>query len=111
MDSEVARLLREAEQSAIELVRTHQSELGQLVTLLLEKETVDGEEVYRIFGRAMPVHRSADTLAIAPHRAWPPDRVPATGPAPAVTAQPATAPDPAAQPGAQAGAQGADGQR
>jgi cell division protease FtsH len=107
VDSEVARLLREAEQSAIELVRTHRSELGQLVTLLLEKETVDGEEVYRIFGRAMPVHRPADTLAIAPHRASPPDQVPATGPVPAATVHPAPAPGSAALPGAQ----GTDAQR
>src|SRR5216683_4347837 len=38
IDGEVARLLREAEQSAVALIRAHRAELGQLVELLLEQE-------------------------------------------------------------------------
>ena len=40
IDRKVARLLREAEQTAVELIRSYRPELGQLVALLLEHETV-----------------------------------------------------------------------
>jgi cell division protease FtsH len=66
IDSEVARLLREAEENAVALLRSHRSELDQLADLLLEHETVDGEMVYRLIGSQMPEHRP-DTL-VAPHR-------------------------------------------
>jgi len=66
IDSEVARLLREAEETAVSLIRSHHYELGQLVGLLLEKETVDGAEVYRIVGRPVP-ERRLEELTVAPH--------------------------------------------
>ena len=81
IDSEVARLLREAEQSAVALIRAHRAELGRLVSLLLEKETVDGEDVYRIVGRAMPQHRPIDALVMSPHMAAAPHQAPAPHPA------------------------------
>jgi cell division protease FtsH len=65
IDSEVSRLLREAEQSAVELVRSHRAELDQIVSLLMEHETVDGAEVYRIVGRPVPEGRTAETMS--PH--------------------------------------------
>jgi cell division protease FtsH len=68
IDSEVARLLREAEQRAVDVIRSHRPELDQLVSLLLEDETVDGEAVYRIVGRPVPQHRPQE-MAIAPHGA------------------------------------------
>ncbi|HSZ47915.1 MAG TPA: hypothetical protein VK823_21435 [Streptosporangiaceae bacterium] len=80
IDSEVARLLREAEQSAVALIRSHRAELDQLVSLLIENETVDGAEVYRIVGRPVPVGRT-DELNIVPHPA--PAGATATGPGPA----------------------------
>jgi cell division protease FtsH len=67
IDREVARLLREAEENAINKIRTHSEQLDQLVSLLLERETVDGSEVYRIAGRPVPVGRSADEITVAPH--------------------------------------------
>jgi cell division protease FtsH len=54
IDEEVSRLLREAEQRATDLLSTHRPALDRLVQLLLEKETVDGEEVYAIVGRERP---------------------------------------------------------
>jgi cell division protease FtsH len=51
IDVEVSRLLRQAEQRAIELLKGHRAELDALVSLLLEQETVDGTQVYRIAGR------------------------------------------------------------
>ena len=68
IDSEVTRMLREAEETAVSLIRSHHYELGQLVALLLEKETVDGAEVYRIVGRPVP-ERRLDELTVAPHGA------------------------------------------
>ncbi|MGH3155165.1 MAG: hypothetical protein ACRDNF_01105, partial [Streptosporangiaceae bacterium] len=65
IDREVARLLREAETTAVDLISSHRTELGKIVDLLLEQETVDGDALYRIAGLPMPEHRP-DDLAIAP---------------------------------------------
>jgi len=66
VDSEVSRLLREAEETAVGLIRSHRAELEQLVNLLLEQETVDGSAVYRIVGKPVPEHKPEE-MAIAPH--------------------------------------------
>ncbi len=50
VDHEVSRLLREAEDRAVGLLRSHRPELDGLVSLLLERETVDGSDVYRLAG-------------------------------------------------------------
>jgi cell division protease FtsH len=68
IDSEVSRLVREAEQTAVTLIRTHQRDLDRLADLLVEKETVDGAEVYRLLGLAVPEHQP-EGQAIAPGRA------------------------------------------
>jgi cell division protease FtsH len=60
IDSEISRLLREAEQRAVELIRSHRGELDRLVALLTENETVDGEAVYRILGLPVPEHRAEE---------------------------------------------------
>jgi cell division protease FtsH len=65
IDREVARLVREAEENAVGKIRSHRYELGQLVDLLLERETVDGVEVYRIVGLPVPT-RGPDELTVAP---------------------------------------------
>jgi cell division protease FtsH len=65
IDGEVSRLLREAEQTAVDLIGSHRPELEQLVALLLEQETVDGSAVYRIVGKPVP-QRRPEELAIAP---------------------------------------------
>ena len=54
VDAEVARLLREAEQRAVDLLTSHRGELDKLTGLLLEHETIDGETVYRLVGRPVP---------------------------------------------------------
>jgi cell division protease FtsH len=51
IDNEVSRLLREAEERATALLKAHRHELDSLVELLLETETIDGTQVYRIAGR------------------------------------------------------------
>jgi cell division protease FtsH len=51
IDTEVSRLLRQAEERAIALLKDHRPQLDSLVNLLLEMETVDGTDVYRLAGR------------------------------------------------------------
>src|SRR6266704_1044284 len=65
IDAEVARLLREAEQTSVGLIRSNKDMLDELVDLLLERETVDGADVYRIARRPLPEHRPEE-VAIAP---------------------------------------------
>ncbi|GAA4700641.1 ATP-dependent zinc metalloprotease FtsH [Phytohabitans rumicis] len=48
IDEEVARLLREAEERALDLLRRHRRALDALTSLLQEQETVDGKAVRRI---------------------------------------------------------------
>jgi cell division protease FtsH len=68
IDDEVSRLLRQAENRAVELLKAHRPELDALVDLLLERETVDGSEVYRLAGRAdRSAAPSAPPMAITPH--------------------------------------------
>ena len=57
MDAEVARLFREAEKRAINLLRDHHGQLSQLVDLLLDHETVDGCAVYQLLGIEAPTNR------------------------------------------------------
>ncbi|HLK76401.1 MAG TPA: ATP-dependent zinc metalloprotease FtsH [Streptosporangiaceae bacterium] len=63
IDTEVSRLLRQAEQRAIELLTGNRAALDSLVSLLLEMETVDGSEVYRVAGRR---DRSATVPPVPP---------------------------------------------
>ena len=65
IDREVARLLREAEKQAVDLIGSHRGELRQIVGLLLEHETIEGSDVYRIAGRPVPEH-GPDDMTIAP---------------------------------------------
>jgi cell division protease FtsH len=70
IDKEVSKLLRDAEDRAIKLLRSHRSELDSLVDLLLERETVDGADVYRMAGRPdRSAGLSAPSVVMAPHPA------------------------------------------
>ncbi|GAA2349804.1 ATP-dependent zinc metalloprotease FtsH [Streptomyces violaceusniger] len=64
IDAEVARLLREAEQRATDLLTQHRTELGELASLLLRQETVDGTVVYSLLGTQLPgAHPVGETIA------------------------------------------------
>ncbi len=68
IDKEVSKLLRDAEDRAIKLLQTHRPELDSLVDLLLERETVDGADVYRLAGRPdRSAGLSAPSVVMAPH--------------------------------------------
>jgi cell division protease FtsH len=65
VDSEVARLLREAEECALDLLATHRPVLDSLCSRLVEAETLDGAVVYELLRTPSPSLDSAGTLAAA----------------------------------------------
>jgi cell division protease FtsH len=68
IDGEVSKLLRQAEERAVKVLQSHRPELDSLVTLLLEKETVDGSDVYRLAGLPdKSVSLSTPPVLVAPH--------------------------------------------
>jgi cell division protease FtsH len=72
IDEEVSRLLREAEERAVNLLKDNRSILDSLVSELLEMETVDGAEVYRLAGlpdRSSEVPPVPPTTAVTPRAA------------------------------------------
>jgi cell division protease FtsH len=66
IDGEVKRLLREAEQRAVAILRQHRDVLDRLVELLIAEETVDGSQIYALAGRTEPAAGSG--LTVAPNR-------------------------------------------
>ncbi|MFF7643954.1 ATP-dependent zinc metalloprotease FtsH [Streptomyces canus] len=63
VDAEVARLLREAEQQATDLLTGHRDQLRELADLLLERETVDGSAIYDLLGTRPPTESAGATIA------------------------------------------------
>jgi cell division protease FtsH len=57
VDEEVAKLLREAEQRATQMLGEHRDALDRLTELLLERETVDGTDVDGALGRIPGQHQ------------------------------------------------------
>jgi cell division protease FtsH len=51
IDEEVSRLLKEAEERATELLESRRDALDDVVALLLERETIDGEDVEAAVGK------------------------------------------------------------
>ncbi len=66
IDSEVARLVRAAEQRAVDVLTQHRSDLDRLADMLVERETVDGSVVYRLLGIPEAEGRAGGTQ-VAPH--------------------------------------------
>jgi cell division protease FtsH len=54
IDQEVTRLLREAQERATAILSSHRDVLDQLVQMLVEHESVDGQVVYALAGRPVP---------------------------------------------------------
>jgi cell division protease FtsH len=70
IDGEVSKLLRQAEERAVELLKANRGALDSLVSLLLERETVDGSDVYRLAGRPdRSVSLSEPSVVVSPHAA------------------------------------------
>jgi cell division protease FtsH len=74
IDEEVTLLLRQAEARALELLTDHRSELDRVVDLLLERETIDGDDLQAIVEHRVPapppaaavVHASSDSVLDRP---------------------------------------------
>jgi len=79
VDAEISRILRRQEERAIELLSRHRGGLDAVARGLLERETLDGEEVGRLVDTAYggPVHDAGAT--VVPHFA-PSDPAPAPAP-------------------------------
>ncbi|WP_241251396.1 ATP-dependent zinc metalloprotease FtsH [Candidatus Protofrankia californiensis] len=82
IDSEVARLLREAEEQAVKLLHAHREALDALTGILLERETVDGSVLDDVLRDHAPASTS-DTGGAAvgtrggrPEPAPPPEQAP-----------------------------------
>jgi cell division protease FtsH len=69
IDKEVSRLLREAEDRAVDLLKSHRDQLHQLVELLMANETVDGAAVYKIVGKPEPESAHTQPVMVAPRAA------------------------------------------
>ncbi|MFI1518621.1 ATP-dependent zinc metalloprotease FtsH [Kitasatospora cineracea] len=59
VDEEVARLLRQAEERAVDLLHGHRRQLDDLTALLVAQETVDGSTVLAVLGARPPGRPSA----------------------------------------------------
>jgi len=66
IDEEVGRLLKEADDRAGAILQRHRDVLDRLTELLIEREMIDGGEVYALAGRPQPVGAEE---TIAPQRA------------------------------------------
>jgi cell division protease FtsH len=89
IDGEVSKLLREAEERAVNLLKGNRPVLDSLVSLLLERETVDGSDVYRLAGRPdRSAGLSAPPVVMAPHAA----NTETTGSGPGVTSSDGSTP-------------------
>jgi cell division protease FtsH len=63
IDQEVTRLLREAEERAKRLLTDHRDGLERVVELLLERETIDGDELLDALGVADDHRRNGTVVA------------------------------------------------
>jgi cell division protease FtsH len=80
VDTEVAKLLRQAEQQATALLTDHRDALDRLTELLLERETVDGTDVDQVLGRIPGQHQPVGATGHTATTAVPTDeRATATG--------------------------------
>jgi len=66
IDEEVSRLLKEADERAGAILQEHRDVLDRLTELLIEREMIDGGEVYALAGRPEPAGAQE---TIAPKRA------------------------------------------
>jgi cell division protease FtsH len=73
IDQEVSRLLKEADERASEILREHRDVLDKVTDRLVEREQIDGAEVYELADRPQPagaedVVAPRRTAAAAGHR-------------------------------------------
>jgi cell division protease FtsH len=67
IDTEVSRMLRAAEEKAVGILTEHRDVLDKVVEHLLDKETIDGADIYALAHRPIPT--SGEGMTVAPGRA------------------------------------------
>ena len=65
IDAEVSHLVTHAQQRAEDLLRDHRHELDQLMAMLLEQETVEGDAVYQLIARPACLDAERDAIPTA----------------------------------------------
>jgi cell division protease FtsH len=65
IDQEVARLLRDAEDTATKLLLDHRQTLDRVIDLLLERETIDGSDLAAIVGASGAADHEPDGAPLA----------------------------------------------
>ena len=70
IDQEVARLLRQAEETATSLLRGHRDTLDRVIELLLERETIDGADLAAIVGTPGPADHQPAGAPLALTMKW-----------------------------------------
>jgi cell division protease FtsH len=94
VDEEVSRLLREAEERAMSLLSSNRPALDRLVALLLEKEVIDGSEVYALIDRAPAASSNGvPALVVNAMDAVPPGGSPLGSACSPMTRSPSASPD------------------
>jgi cell division protease FtsH len=66
IDEEVSRLLKEADERASRILEEHRDVLDKVTDLLIERESIDGSDVYELAGRVTP---EGAERTVAPRRA------------------------------------------
>jgi cell division protease FtsH len=69
-DQEVARLLRQAEETATSLLRGHRDTLDRVIGLLLERETINGADLAAIVGTPGPADHQPAAAPLALTVKW-----------------------------------------
>ena len=64
IDQEVARLLREAEDTATRLLRGNRDTLDRVIGLLLERETIDGSDLAAIVGAPLALTMNEEPASV-----------------------------------------------
>jgi cell division protease FtsH len=84
IDTEVSRMLTDAESRATSVLKEHREVLDKLIEMLVARETVDGSEVYALAGRTEPEGTGA-LVTVGPDR-----RAASAEPEPVAAASPAS---------------------
>jgi len=65
IDEEVSRLLKAADDRAAKLLEDHRDVLDQVTEMLIEREMIDGDDIYELAGRTKPM---GEQEVVAPRR-------------------------------------------
>jgi cell division protease FtsH len=82
IDDEIRRVIEEAHERAVSVLREHMDELHQITELLIERETIDKDQFERLLAGESPESVFADETPAAAEPESEPERKPRTDPKP-----------------------------